>query len=425
MDRKKVLTVSQFIGKVNKSLRPFSERIVEGEVSDFDSSRRGKWVGFSLKDEKTEQVLNCFTTRGKFGSWGMEGIFEEGMKVQVRGQVKVRNRGNFSMFVKELRLAGEGSLKKAYEKLKKKLKKEGLFARERKREIPRFPQNIGLITSKEARAYSDFLKGLRARMGGLKIYHIDVHVQGRNAIPEICNAFDFFNKKHEDFELDLITLLRGGGSLEDLQAFNSEKIARVVFSSEVPVVCGVGHEEDVTLAGKTADLRASTPSNTAELIVPTREETQSRIENLEYKMRTSLDNIVEEKHKKVDNFLRAGRKFHQQKIQKIENLFLKFFQSFDLYKKEVKSYEEKIERNIKNLKKNSELWINNLKQEIKQKERLLKSYSPKAVLRRGYSIVEKKGKIVKSVENLGLEDMVKIKLHKGNFNSIIKEIKSD
>jgi len=243
----KAISVSQFINSINETLRSYSKPIVEGEVSDFDPSRRGKWVGFDLKDEDTEQVLNCFTVRSKFRSWGMENVLEEGMKVQVRGQVKVRDRGNFSMFVREMSLAGEGTLKKAYEKLKKKLKEEGLFAEERKRALPEFPQRIGLITSKDARAYSDFLKGLKERMGGLDVFHFDVHVQGKNAVPEIKQAFDYFNRN--DLNLDLIVLLRGGGSLEDLQAFNSEVITRAVFSSELPVVCGVGHEEDVTLAG--------------------------------------------------------------------------------------------------------------------------------------------------------------------------------
>lgn len=423
MSEEKTLSVSQFIKLVNKNLRSFSEVAVEGEVSEFKVSR--KWVSFSLKDEETEQVLPCFTTENWFNNWSMMGVIEDGMKVKVKGQIKVRKKGNFSMFVKELSLAGEGSLKKAYEKLKRKLKEEGLFAEERKREIPRFPQNIGLITSKEARAYSDFLKGLRARMGGLKVFHVNVHVQGKNAIPEITAAFELLNGKHKDLNLDLIALVRGGGSLEDLQAFNSEKIARAVFSSKIPVVCGVGHEKDVTLAGKTADKRASTPSNTAELIVPTREKTLSQIENFEYQIQTSFGDLLEEKHQKIDDFLHTGRKFYQQEIQKIENLFLQFFQSFELYKKELKNTHQKIERKTENLRENTKLWIKELKQKVKQKESLLKSYSPKAVLKRGYSIVEKEGEIIKDTEDLNLEDIVSVKLHKGNFSSIIKKINQD
>jgi len=416
-----VVSVSEFIKNINKTIQPFSQITVEGEVSDFDPSSRGKWIGFDLKDEDTEQVLNCFTTGSKFRSWGMEEVLEEGMKVQVQGQVKIRKRGNFSMFMKELTLAGEGTLKKAYEKLKKKLKREGLFSDERKRSIPEFPQKIGLITSKDARAYSDFLKGLKERIGGLKIHHYNVHVQGKNAIPEITSAFEYFDQNN--LGLDLIVLLRGGGSLEDLQAFNSEQVARAVFSSSKPVVCGVGHEKDVTLAGLSCDLRASTPSNAAELIVPSREQIKSELDSLVYKMRTSFELLVDDNYKVIDKFLNVGRSFYQNKIQALENILLKFSQSFKNYKNRIERYRDQIERSETEIKRAVKLKIDNLDKFIKEKKRLLKSFSPREVLKRGYSIVEKEGKIIKDASKLDVDELVSVKLHKGGFKSLIKKIK--
>jgi len=417
----KAIPVSKFIDSINETLRPYSKVLVEGEVSDFDPSTRSKWIGFDLKDEETEQVLNCFTVKSKFRSWGVEGVLEEGMKVHIRGQVKVRDRGNFSMFIKELNLAGEGTLKKAYEKLKKKLKKEGLFAEERKRSTPEFPQRIGLITSKDARAYSDFLKGLKARMGGLKLFYFDVHVQGKNAIPEITSAFDYFD--NNDLDLDLIVLLRGGGSLEDLQAFNSEKVSRAVFSSDTPVVCGVGHEDDVTLAGLSCDLRASTPSNAAELIVPSREELKNEVESLEYKIESTFEGLIKKEYQEVDKFLKVGRNFYHQKIQKLQNLLLKFSQSFSSYKNRLERDHREIKRNTDNVKKEMKSLLKELRKDIKDKKRLLKSFSPREVLKRGYSIVEKEGEVIKNAEQLEPEQLVDVKLYKGGFQSLIKKIK--
>lgn len=410
----KVLSVSQYVEYINQTLSTFSSVLVEGEVSDF-SINRNKWVSFDLKDEENEQILPCFTGYGLFKSMGLDESLEDGMKVKVRGDVKVRDKGHFSMFMKKIQLSGEGTLKKAYKKLKKKLKQKGYFVDSRKRSLPRFPQKIGVITSSEAQAYSDFLKVLQNRIGGLEIFHSEVHVQGENAVPEIVQAFQTFNKTQQDF--DLIVLTRGGGSLEDLQAFNSEEVAKAVFTSDTPVVCGVGHEDDVTLAGLTADMRASTPSNAAELIVEERSKLISEIDYKINRIEVSLNRMLEEYNKKIVDFIHAGENFITQKKQKLERIALKLNHELERFGEQCNKQLTKVYDLINNCYDNLTLFIEQKNNQIKHKRELLDSYSPKATLNRGYSIVTKGNKVLTNTDNITKGDLVNVTLSKGDFNS--------
>lgn len=416
-----ILSVSQFIDYINQALEPFSRATVAGEVIDFRINRR-KWVGFDLKDEETEQILPCFTSFSLFKSMGLADVLEDGMRVQVEGAVKVRKKGHFSMFVKEIELAGEGTLKKAYEKLKAKLEKEGFFAEERKRAIPEFPQKIGIITSQEARAFSDFLKVLKERMGGLEVFHINVHVQGKNAVGEITRAFEYFNNNQDRFKLELVVLTRGGGSLEDLQAFNSEKVAKAVFSAKMPVVCGVGHEEDVTLSGLTADLRASTPSNAAELIVRDRQEVISEIEGMIYKIDTSIRAKIGERKESIERFYRAASNFIRQRRSGINSLLQRFQRELVSFESKLKDKREELLRGKRMLLGGMRRIYLEAKKFISYQQGLLSSYSPKSVLKRGYSIVKKEGRIIKDTAELEPEDSLKVGMHKGSFQALVEKI---
>ena len=217
---------------------------------------------FTLKDK--ESNVRCFMT-----VWDLKAEIEDGMMVKVSGRPTLTQKWGFSFNLKSVQPAGEGALRRAFVLLQKKLTAEGVFSIERKRSLPRFPQHIALITSREAAAYSDFIKVLNARVGGLKISFIHTQVQGEKAPQQIIEALEAANTGLTD--LDVIVLARGGGSLEDLQAFNDEMVVRAVAASRTPTIVGVGHERDVTLAELAADVRASTPSNAAELLVQSRE----------------------------------------------------------------------------------------------------------------------------------------------------------
>ncbi|PSO46030.1 MAG: exodeoxyribonuclease VII large subunit [Parcubacteria group bacterium QH_9_35_7] len=416
----KVLTVSKFIKYINDALRPFSNAEVKGEVTDF-SINRNKWVSFDLKDEETEQILSCFTSYSLFESQGLSGVLEDGMRVKVRGQVKVRTQGQFSIFTKNIDLEGKGTLQKAYKKLKKELREERFFVEERKRSLPDFPQKIGIITSPEARAYTDFLKVLRNKFGGIDIFLYPVHVQGEKAVEDIKRAFSYFNQKQDD--LDLLVLTRGGGSLEDLKAFNSEEITRAVFSSSIPVVCGVGHQEDETLAGLAADLRASTPSNAAELIVKDREYVLNKLEASIESMETNLKNIFKNKRQSITNFFTTSSKFLDTRRSEIDKIILEYKHQINRFLQEIKDKKLQINDYRGEIKKSVKEKIELNKRQLLQQQNLLESYSPKNILNRGYSIVKSDDKIIKNSDNLKEGEEVDITLSKGRFFSKVITIK--
>ncbi len=252
---------TDFIAVVNQTLEyAYSSILIEGEVASFKVNQ-GKWVFFDIKD--AESSIPCFMTL-----FQLRMPLEDGMKVVVRGVPKITKWGKFSFTVQAVRPVGEGSLKKAYEILKKKLADEGLFAAERKRQIPKDLTKIGVISSTAAAGYADFIKIINARWGGLKIQVAHTQVQGLDAPDQIIRALKYFNERNN---VQMIAILRGGGSADDLAAFNDEELVRAVAASKIPVITGIGHEVDESLCDLAADVRASTPSNAAEMLTPDRE----------------------------------------------------------------------------------------------------------------------------------------------------------
>lgn len=256
-----VLKVSDCIALINQTLEyAYPTVIVEGEVASFKVSK-GKFVFFDLKDD--EGVLGCFMM-----VYGLRHPIEDGMRVRIIAQPKLTPWGKFSLTVREVLPVGEGSIKRAFELLKNKLAAEGLFDPERKRQLPSTPHHIGLIASVESAGYADFLKILEQRWSGLDIIVADVQVQGATAASQIIGALQHFNQQADP--VDVVVLVRGGGSAEDLSVFNDEPLVRALAASRVPTMVGVGHETDTSLCDLVADLRAATPTNAAQLLVPDR-----------------------------------------------------------------------------------------------------------------------------------------------------------
>ena len=250
------LTPTDLIAVINQTLEyAYSSVTVVGEVSEFKVNQ-GKWVFFNIKDEETS--IPCFMTL-----WSLGQPIEDGMKVVVRGVPKLTKWGKFSFTVSKIAPVGEGSLKKAFEMLKKKLAQEGLFDVSRKRSLPEDIAKIGVISSTDAAGYKDFIKIINARWGGMKVLTAHTQVQGLDAPEQMIRALKYFN---EWTDVDVVVLIRGGGSKDDLSCFNDEALVRAVAASKIPVVCGVGHEIDESLCDLACDVRASTPSNAAELL---------------------------------------------------------------------------------------------------------------------------------------------------------------
>ncbi len=258
------LTVSDFLALLNQTLEyAYPSVIVVGEVSEFRVSQ-GKWVSFKLKDD--EAVVDCFMS-----VYQLRIPIEDGMKVLVTAAPRVNAKwGKFSLNVRLVKPVGEGSIKKGFELLKAKLEAEGLFAPERKRALPRVPQHVGVITSSESAAYADFCKIINERWGGVRVEVAHTQVQGDPAADQIIRAITYFNTLETLPEV--LVIIRGGGSAEDLLTFNDEALARAIASSRIPTLVGVGHEVDHTLADMVADRRAATPTNAAEILVPDKQE---------------------------------------------------------------------------------------------------------------------------------------------------------
>lgn len=264
-----VFSVAQAVATFNQILDaavPLVE--VVGEVANFKINQ-GKWVFFDLKDQ--ECLLSCFMP-----VYQLRVAVEDGMQVQVLARPNVTKWGKFSLTVQSIRPVGKGSIKKSFELLRRKLADEGLFDDERKRTLPYLPQHIGVISSVDAAGYRDFIKIITARLGGLRIDVISTLVQGIEAPDQIIAAIRQFNQLADPPEV--LAIIRGGGSRDDLVAFDDERLVRTIAASRIPTIVGVGHEIDTTLADLVADRRASTPSNAAEVLVPDRQGLMTQLE---------------------------------------------------------------------------------------------------------------------------------------------------
>lgn len=388
------LSVAEYLELVNQTLKfiPSNETLVEGEISDYRVAQ-GKWVSFDLKDEEAEAVLKCFMT-----TWQLKTPIEDGMRVQVKGYPKVYERfGQFKMNVQEVEAVGEGALRRAYELLKNKLETEGLFDVSRKRELPRFPERIGLITSRDAAAYGDFLRILNNRWGGAYVQHAHVHVQGREAVKEIVGAFTMFNKLEPQHRPEVIVLTRGGGGLEDLHAFNDEEVARAVYASRIPVVCAVGHERDESLADFVADVRASTPSNAAERVVPSRGDVLYEIETLTRHMESRMTDAIQD------------RAFVLERATSLIGFILE-------------RQKERLDRTTQSLVQLVDGWLPRLRERLEGTQRVLRQVDPRRILARGYSLVTVGGKVVRDAQTLEVGGGIEVQFAAGSAQARVTRV---
>lgn len=382
------LTVSEFIDLVNQTLEFAYPRVtVEGEVSGF-SQRQNKWIFFDLKDK--DSSVNCFMPK-----WQLKTAVEDGMSVRVVAVPKLTRWGKFSLTVETVEPVGEGALRRAFELLRNKLEQEGLFAPERKRSLPEYPARVGLVASTESAAYKDFVKILNARWGGVTVLAADVQVQGEPAPAQIVAALDYFNQLAEP--VDLVVLTRGGGSLEDLQAFNTEPVARAVAASRTAVVAGVGHEQDVTLVDLVADVRASTPSNAAELIVPDRREI---VASLSAKQRELVMRIN----------------------QRISHLRQTVNHSATVLSRFLKLPADRVDALSRQLRTGLDQAVKTHKQQLLALYRTLTNLDPKRVLARGYAIARVGERVVRSGRDVTVGDELDIELSKDRLNTEVKGI---
>lgn len=383
-----ILSVSELSDYINQTLEyAYPSVVVEGEVSSFKISQ-GKWVFFDIKDSQT--TLGCFMS-----IYQLNTPLEDGMLVRVVAQPKLTTWGKFSLTVKSVELAGEGSVKKAFELLKLKLEKEGLFALDRKRQLPQYPKRVALVTSKQAAAYNDFVTILQDRWGGVVVDHLQVQVQGSSAPQQIVDAIEYFNLQAADY--DALVIIRGGGSAEDLQAFQTEPVARAIYSSEIATIVAIGHEDDISLAELVADLRAATPTDAARLLVPDK---KSVISQLEASISLQSELTLKILQRESDKLTR----FHNS---------LRFV--IDSAVSDLSSKQYRLNSAISTA-------INSSQSEFAVLSQKLTSLSPQSVLDRGYAVVSYEGRSVSRTSTLKNNGSIMVQLAQGKLTAKIIEI---
>lgn len=328
-------SVSDFVALTNQTLEyAYPMVLVTGEVESFKVNQ-SKYVFFNIKDGGAS--VGCFMM-----VFALRVPIEDGMRVTLRARPKLTKFGKFSLTVDSIRPVGEGAIKKSFELLRAKLEQEGIFAPERKRLLPKIPRRVGVVASVQSAGYADFVKIIGERWAGLTLVVHHATVQGEGAPAAIMAALDRLNQI--DNPLDVIVLLRGGGSADDLAAFNDEPLVRAIAASRTPTMMAVGHEVDVTLCDMAADVRASTPSNAAQILTPDAREVSRRVEDLIYQIKPFMMQNVAQLEIEVNRLLESARQALSAQVESREN-------------------------------------------RVQEYRRLLASYDPANILRRGYAIV--------------------------------------
>lgn len=386
----RIFQVSEFIETINVVLRGMwqGEEIgVEGEVSGFRVSQ-GQWVSFDLKDP--QGLVNVFMP-----VWNLRVPVTDGMRVRAIGIPRVYPKyGKFSLSAERVELVGEGALAKALAALRKRLDAEGLFDPSRKRPLPRFPERIALIASRESAAYGDVIRVLGERWGGLSIDLYHVLVQGERAAKDIVSAI----RTAQEGDYDVLVMTRGGGSLEELMAFNDEQVARAIHASRIPTLVAIGHERDTSFAEEAADMRGSTPTDCARRLVPDRRDVLYELATL---VRTADDAMTDALS------VRRATLAHAVSAPSLW----------------IASRRADLDRVASACREGMRQWLRTLSDRLQAAVRLLGSLDPTAVLGRGYAIVRgPSGDAVTSIAGLRVGTDVSVRLADGTFDSRITDI---
>ena len=371
--------------------------LVEGEISNFKNHYSSGHLYFTLKDN--DASIRCVM----FRSFASRIKFEvgDGVKVILRGKVSLYEKdGQYQFYAEEMMASGMGDIALQFEQIKKKLEGEGLFDSDNKRPIPEFPENIAVVTSKTGAAVRDILNILSRRWPLSRVILCPVSVQGELAVPEMIKALDELYSKSV---ADVIIIGRGGGSIEDLWAFNSEELARKIFESPVPVISAVGHETDFTICDFVADLRAPTPSAAAELAVPDKEEMLETLKNYELILKKDLVSKLEFNKQRLRTVLSA-----QSFKNPVDFIINRRFENLDRIsdKLTAKAFEK----------------TKNFENDLMAKALKLDALSPLKVLARGYSAVTIDNKIINSIDEVKSGDIVSLRFKNGKANAEIKDI---
>jgi exodeoxyribonuclease VII large subunit len=435
------ITVSELSGSIKSLLESGFQFVhVTGEISNFKHHTSGHFY-FALKDENAQISALMWSSRNR----QLNFTPEDGMKVNVKGRVTVyEGRGTYQIDVFDISIAGKGDIYVAFEELKEKLRKEGLFEDSHKKPLPKFPERVILITSETGAALQDFYRVACRRYPVIKLMLINSKMQGSDAAKEIVFALKKACQK--EYGADVIVLTRGGGSIEDLWVFNDERIARTIFDATVPVVSAIGHEIDFTITDFVADLRAPTPSAAAEMILPDinelRRNTDETEDNLKYdvlqklnSLRTTLNSIDQSYHfrkpadrikdlKVILQTIDESIKYAvSTKFERMGNELTNIEKSYYFKRPadNIRNVKEKLEEIAKSIKSIPILSFKTINSKLDSFNSLLKSANPESVLRRGFVLVSKDNLIIQRNALISEGDKIELKFSDGRSLATINE----
>jgi len=430
-----VISVSE-VNKRAKNLleKEFSSTWIEGEISSFTAHSSGHWY-FTIKDEKSS--LSCVM----FSYDNNKILFEPqvGDNLIINGKISLYSpTGRFQLNVKHIELAGEGALLRAFEQLKFKLEKEGLFDPDNKRQLPQMPKKIGIVTSSDGAVFQDVINVLGRRSPNIELILIQTAVQGEKAPPEICSAI---SKASSIKDIDAIILARGGGSIEDLWAFNNESVARAIHHSDIPIISAVGHETDFTIADFVADLRAPTPSAAAEILSQSYSQLNESLEGYKQLIANAIASLIKREFQELQNLSKRlrhpGDKLRElsQKLDNTETYIMKSMQNHLLSQRNNLNLQsskllqqspaqnlQESKHKLSDLSKSLTFLISQISKEKRSSllalSSTLEAVSPLAVLNRGYSILTtKRGKVVTSEKEVAVGEELTAKLKEGEIRT--------
>lgn len=395
------LTVSQinrYIKSLFDEIPPIQNIYVVGEISNFKHYRQSGHMYFTLKDSTSQLKCVMFAT----DNYKLKFVPKDGMNVVCFGQIGVYERdGVYQLYVRDIQPKGAGDLAVAFEQLKAKLAQKGYFDEDIKKPIPEYPEKIGVATSNMGAAVEDIKNVLSRRYPLCEIIIVPTVVQGDLASKDIASSISFL----DNLGVDTIIVGRGGGSIEDLWAFNTEEVADAVYNCKTPIISAVGHETDFTICDFVADLRAPTPSAAAELAVPDINNEFVNLQGLEMMLDKNIENIVQGEEARLDYIMKKSP------LADIDKLF-------DFHSSIIENYQKTIGLYFENILKSKAY-------DLQKNSAMLDALSPLAVIGRGYTITEKQGAVLTDAKNVNVGDSIVTKLKNGTLVSTITEVNAD
>lgn len=394
-----VSQISNYLEAILTQDKILQDLWVKGEVSNFYQANSGH-LYFTVKDKNAQLKTVMFRHKSR----KVDFEIEEGMEIVVHGYINIyKDRGEYQLYADQIVPEGKGTLYQAFEKLKKKLEEEGLFDKDRKKKIPLIPKKIGIVTSPTGAAVRDMLSVVDRRFENISILIVPSLVQGDQASRQIVEGIDYLNSRSD---IDLIIISRGGGSIEDLWPFNEEEVVRAVDASKIPVISGVGHETDFTIADFVADLRAPTPSAAAELAIANREEIEKHLDNLSKRLLQNQRTRIENAHKKLASI--AERRL----FKKPSELFIDKMQNLDELSRE--------------LKYKMEQTLNKSRQRFNILSSKIDALSPLKTIKRGYSITyDQENNLISDINQLEVGQELKTTIINGDIISSVQKIEEN